>query len=44
MKEFRCSEPQSGAPRRGIDDKYEPAAIVIREPRMRGESVRQAWA
>lgn len=44
MEEFRCSEPQAGPPRRRIDDKHEPAAIEIREPRMRGEPVRQAWA
>jgi hypothetical protein len=44
MEEFRRGEPQAGAPRRRIDDKHEPAAIEIREPRMRGKPVRQAWA
>jgi hypothetical protein len=44
MEEFRGGEPKFGAPRRSIDDKHEPAAIEIREPRMRSEPVRQAWA
>lgn len=44
MKEFRRGEPQFRPPRRGIDDKHEPAAIEIREPRMRGEPLGQAWA
>ncbi|MGY3265920.1 hypothetical protein ACVWZN_001993 [Lysobacter sp. HA35] len=44
MKEFRDRKPQLGLPDRSIDDKHEPAAIEIREPRMRGQPLRQAWA
>lgn len=44
MEEFRGSQPQSGAPNRGIDDKHESAAIEVRKPRMRGDPVRQAGA
>ncbi len=44
MKEFRDGQPQLGLPDRSVDDKHESAAIEVREPRVRGQSFRQAWA
>ncbi|KGM53012.1 hypothetical protein N792_01970 [Lysobacter concretionis Ko07 = DSM 16239] len=43
-QQFRSEQAQFRPPHRGVNQIYEPAALVIRQSRMRGQRERQEWA